>query len=201
MYAQKDFSKVEIYKLWKKLTNRENTQNDYRFHYDSTVIDFIDSLKASGIDTLGVYSEQNVGSTFIDSCICGLIPWMASVQWIDKGITYQRRITDCCSFETKIIDNSVLIRYYLNNTKQIDNDMIMPCITSVSRDKNGELSIDFSMIDHTTHYLIYCDINNHSKFVNFEKFELKNKESIFHKDNNNSIINSWKELIKNQLKE
>ena len=77
----------------------------------------------------------------------------------------------------------------------------MPNITSVSRDKNGELEFSFSMIDHTTHYLIYCDLNNHSRFITFEAYDFENKESIFYDDNNNSIIKSWRDMIKNQLNE
>lgn len=201
IYSQTDLSKDEIYKEWTKMTNRSKTQFDYKFHFDSIVVSFIDSIKSQGIDTIGAYGEQYVGSYTLDSCQCGLIPWMTVIQWIENGKTYHRMIMKCCSFETKKINSSVLIRYYINNTHRLDTERIMPNITSASRDKNGELEIGFSMIDHTTHYLIYCDLNVHSKFITFEEYDFENKESLFHSDNNNSIIKSWRDMILNQLYE
>ena len=77
----------------------------------------------------------------------------------------------------------------------------MPHITSVSRDEDGELSYTFSTIDHTTHYAIYCKIKDHSRFVKFEEYDFRDEECIFYKENNNSIIKSWKNIIDNQIKE
>ena len=201
IYSQTNLSKDEIYKSWTKTTNRTKTQFDYRFHFDSIVVSFIDSLKSQGIDTIGAYGEQYVGSFTLDSCQSGLIPWMTAIQWIDKGKTYHRMLMESCSFETKSINSSVLIRYYINNTHRLVKEHIMPNITSVSRDKNGELEFSFSMVDHTTHYLIYCDLNNHSRFITFEEYDFENEESLFHSDNNNSIIKSWRDMILNQLYE
>jgi len=201
IYSQTTYSKDEIYKSWTKITNRTKTQFDYRFHFDSIVISFIDSLKDSGIDTIGAYGEQYVGSYTIDSCECGMIPWMSVVQWIDNGQTFHRLMTECCDFKTKKINNSVMLRYYAICKNRIDHERILPNISSVSKDKKGEILLTFSMIDHTTHYLIYCDLNNHTRFLTFEEYDFANKESIFYYDNNNSIIKSWRDMIRGQIKE
>ena len=47
----------------------------------------------------------------------------------------------------------------------------------------------------------YCDLNNHSRFITFEEYDFENQESLFHADNNNSIIKSWRDMILNQLYE
>jgi hypothetical protein len=44
-YSQTDYSKEDVYKSWIRTTNRTNTQPDYRFHFDSVVVDYIDNLK------------------------------------------------------------------------------------------------------------------------------------------------------------
>ncbi|NMC58489.1 MAG: hypothetical protein GYA51_03745 [Candidatus Methanofastidiosa archaeon] len=201
IYSQTNYSKEEIYKLWTKITNQTKTQFDYKFHFNPVVINFIDSLKDSGIDTIGAYGEQYVGAYTLDSCKCGMTPWMTVVQWIDNGQTFHRLMTECCHFKTKKINNSVMIRYYANCKSQIDHEWILPNITSVSKDKNGEILLTFSMIDHTTHYSIYCDLNNHTRFLTFEMYDFVNKESIFYYDNNNSIIKSWRDMIISQIKE
>jgi len=194
-------SKKEIYLSWIKHDNDRENPDNYKIGFDSIVSVFIDSLKVCNVDTIGAYEQDHVGSESLDSCMCGIIPWEANVHWIENGITYHRRFTKCCIYETKQIDYSVLINYYSATKTRIDNERIMPVITGTSKDKNGETLIEFSIVDHTTDFTLYCTLNGHSRFTRFQYYDLENKDGIFQKDNENSTINSWRKMIENQIEE
>jgi len=200
-HAQADYSKEELHEAWKKVVNQPVAPSDYRLYVDSVTLHFTDSLKAAGVDTIGIYEKRYDGLYALDSCRCGHNPRVAVVQWVDNGHTFHRQLTKCCLFKTKEIDYSALIQYYTANFKQLNRAKIMPNIISISRDEDGELSFIFSMVDHTTRYLIYCEVGDHSKFVQLEEFDFENENSIFHSENNSSIIKSWRDIIESQLEE
>ena len=110
-------------------------------------------------------------------------------------------MTECCRSEIKPIVSSALIKYYNNCMVKIDQERIFPVITGAFYNTKGEMLFNEVMIDHTTWYSIYCDLKGKSKFVSFQKFELENEDNLFHKDNLNSIINSWRKIIDNQIDE
>lgn len=200
-FSQRTVTKDEIYKSWPDYFETRNNPDNYKVGFDSIVSVFIDSLKINNIDTIGVYEQDYVGAEVLDSCLCGIIPWEAYVHWIDKGVTFHRKFTECCKYEPIIIKYSVLINYYVAAKTKIDNEKIMPVITGTSKDKNGDPLIEFSMVDHTTDFTLYCDLNGHSRFTRFQYYDLENKEGIFQKDNENSTINSWRKMIDNQIEE
>ncbi len=202
VYSQELMTKQEIYQNWNKQnTERDNPEN-YKIGFDSIVVAFVDSLKNYNIDTLGVYEQDYVGAELLfDSCMCGIIPWEAHIDWIKNGLTYHKKITEGCQSKSKRIEYSVLINYYISAKSKIDKERIMPVIIGTSKDKAGHISIDFSMVDHTTDYTIYCTLNGHIRFTRFQYYDLVTKEGIFQKDNENSAINSWRKMIDNQIKE
>lgn len=200
-YPQGEISKQEIYSYWIKNNNSRERPFNYRIRLDSVVVVLIDKLKDSGIDTLGVYEEDYVGADASDSCMCETIPWIAYVQWIDNGLTYQQKVTKYCEFMPIQIDYSALISYYISTKTKISKGRIMPVITGASRNKKGDISLNIQMIDHTVHYSIYCDLNGKSRFTTFEQFEIENEKNLFYRDNLNSAINKWRKMIENQIKE
>lgn len=201
LFSQGKISKQEIYAQIHDNMNKHNVTGGYKTHFDSVVVHVLDSLKVSGVDTLGAYAEEYVGSYFLDTCQCGNIPWIASVQWVHNGETYYQALTARCHYKPVRISYSTLIRYYINCMTTIDKETIMPVITGASINKNGEILYDMEMVDHTTHFTIYCDVKGHSKFTTFEDYFLENKKNIFYNDNINSTINSWRKMIVSQINE
>lgn len=201
IYSQNLMSKKEIYLSWTKHDNDRENPDNYKIGFESIVSTFIDSLKVFGVDTIGAYEQDYVGSEVLDSCLCGIIPWEAYVHWIKNGKIYHRRFTKCCINETKQIEYSVLINYYSATKTKIDNERIMPVITGTSKGKNGETLIDFLIVDHTTDFTLFCTLSGHSRFTRFQYYDLENKDGIFQKDNENSTINSWRKMIENQIEE
>ena len=201
VYSQGLMNKNEIYSNWNKHDKERENPDNYKIGFDSIVSAFIDTLKINNIDTIGVYEQDYVGAEVLDSCMCGIIPWEAYVQWIDKGVTFHQKFTECCKYEPIIIKYSVLINYYIAAKTKIDKEKIMPVITGTSRDKNGEILIEFSMVDHTTDFTLFCTLKGHSRFTRFQYYDLVNQEGIFQKDNENSTINSWRKMIDNQIDE
>jgi hypothetical protein len=200
-YSQVEMSKQEIYKHEISTSWEINKPDIFRTRFDSAIVKLIDNLKFSGVDTIGAYSEEDVGSYFLDSCQCGNIPWIGYIYWIQNGINYCQRVSCRCMFEAVEIENSVLISYYINAKNQIDNNMIMPVIIRMSKNEKGEILSDIEMVDHTIHYNIYCDLNGHSRFTTFQQYFLENENNLFYKDNQNSVINSWRKMIINQIEE
>jgi len=199
--SQVKMSKQEIYTHMISTSFEFNKLEIYRTRFDSNMVKLIDSLRHSGVDTIGAYSEEDVGSYFLDSSQCGIIPWTGYIHWVKNGMTYYQKISRRCKFKASEIDNSILIRYYINAKKQIDNEMIMPVITGMSKNKNGEILFDMEMVDHMVHYNIYCDLNGHSRFTTFQQYYLDNANNLFYEDNLNSVINSWRKMIINQIEE
>ena len=200
-YSQNKMSKQEIYNYWNKTSKEIENLDNYKTQFDSVIVKYIDNLKSSGIDTIGAFSMEDVGSETFDTCECGIIPWVAYVQWQQNGKTFHQKITKCCNFKPKEIESSTLINYYNEFMVQIDKEIIMPVITGTSKGEKGEILLNMDMIDHTTHYLIYCELNEHSKFTTFDKYELENEDNIFYADNLNSKINSWRKKIETQINE
>ena len=201
VYSQYRMTKPEIYKYWIETSKYLDDVDFYKTGFDSMVVNYIDNLKVAGIDTIGAYSLDYVGYFTSDTCKCGIIPWVAYVQWTKKGKTFHQKITKCCHFKSKIIGYSVLIKFYTYNKKNIDNERIMPIIHGATKGKNGDIILDMAMIDHTEHYSIYCYLNGHSKFTTFEPFYLEKEDNIFYSDNINSTIINWQKLIENQINE
>lgn len=200
-YSQQMLNKNEIFSYWINNNNGRENPSNYRIRLDSLVVDFIDKLRDNGIDTIGAYEVDYVGAYAIDSCMCQTIPWIAYVQWFDDGKTYHQKITKCCKFKPIQINHSVLIRYYISAQDRIDNKRIFPIITGASKNEKGEILLNLLMIDHTNHYSIYCDLNGQTRFTAFEQYELEDNKNLFYNDNTNSIINSWRKMIDNQIKE
>ena len=173
--------------------------DQYKTHFDSLVVSTIEKLKKSGIDTIGVYEEKYIGSLSPDSCLCGLIPWVAYLQWKKNGITYNQKITECCKSDPTKIKNSMLIEYYIACKKLIQPEIIFPTITGASKNVKGELLYKISIIDHTTQYSIYCNLKHDFKLTSFKQSYLDDQKSIFYHDNLEARIRSWHKIIINQI--
>jgi hypothetical protein len=200
-YSQKNMSKQEVYSYLVKNEKKTNNIDSYKKLFDAAVVNIIDTLKKSGIDTLGVYAAYSVGYMTSDTCECGIVPWAAYVEWIYNGKAFYKKVTKCCNGVSLNIESSVLIGYYVNNKKLIDNEKIMPVITGALKKRNGKVIFDMITVDHTIHYLMYCDLNGIIKFVSFEQFYLENEKGLYFRENNDSKINSWRIMTGNQIKE
>ena len=200
-YSQIKIDKQEILSKWREMEKKFTKPIEYKNQFDSLVVDYIDRLKLSGVDTIGAYLKKYVGAITVDSCKCGATPWIAYIQWIKNGHAFHQKITECCKFEIKPIERSVLIRYYDNCRVKIDKESIMPVITGASYNNKGEMLFHYTDIDHTTLYSIYCDLHGKSTSVTFEKYELESEANLFHTENLNSNLNSWRKIIDNQIDE
>jgi len=202
-FSQDKISKEEIYAHWLKSKQKRTLDERYQSHFDSIVINTINSLKDSGIDTFGVYILDFVRTVRLDSCeeANGKWEWVAFIQWIKNKETYHQKLTKRCQFIPIVLDSSTIISFYIANKASIDRERIMPIITGASKDKNGNILFGYEGIANSTYHSIYCYLNGASKFTRFDQYELDNKNNVFYSDNINSKINSWKIMILNQIKE
>lgn len=197
--SQNRLDKNEIRSFWTEGHNYQENPDNYKLGFDSIVSCKIDSLKRSGIDTIGAFQTDDVGAFTLDSCQCGIIPWTAYVQWVDKGLTYHQKFTKCCRFDPVQIPYSILILYYKNARKKIDKEQIMPVITEVKPDPKEKFILTLEIVDHSTDFTIYCDLNGQRRFTTFRYWDIDNENSLFHDENNNSAINSWRKIIEDQI--
>jgi hypothetical protein len=196
-FTQNKASKKEIYDCWNK-EMKKLSKNEIKAKLTPEILLFTENLKRQGVDTIGVYIEEYVGSITSDSCKCGIIPWMSYIHWSKAGTKYFQKITKCCFFDQHEFTYSPIIDYYLNNKLKIDNAIIMPVILSASKNRWGRITkYETESIDHSTQHSIYLDINGHYKYIAFDQFELDNVSNLFYLENNNSIINAWIKHINN----
>jgi len=200
-YAQRKVSKIEVYSSWEKGLNEKVKVGGYKPHFNHVVVAFVDSLKASGVDTVGVYAAEYVGYVTVDSCMCDVNSWTAYVHWIKNGDVFHQKITMGCKFKPVLIGYSTLINYYISCRKNIDGERIVPVITYAKRNRKGDVIYGIEIVDHTIHYSIFCDIYGKSKFVTFDQNELEEKSNLFYYENINSTINSWRKMVENQMAE
>ena len=198
-YSQDTLSKKEIYNIWRyEIENRKIIDTNF----DSIIVSFVDSLKMSMVDTLGIFSRVVTGSYLRnDTCESGVSPWTAHIQWIKNGVTYTRKITQYCTFLTKEIDSSSLITYYLNNKEIIDKERIMPVILNATIKSNRKVVFSSQSTSSSTIYEIYCEYLGNSKFTRFEDYFFENEKNIYYSDNINSKTNIWRKLIEKQIRE
>ena len=200
-HPQGKISKKEILANMGEIDKSRIKNTGYKLNFDSIVVKEIDYLKDEGIDTVGVYSEVYSGFETTDSCECGITPWVSYIQRIKNGKTFQKKITKCCRFEPINIKNSTIIRYYIKSKEIIDKERIIPLVTGLHRYENGKSAVIMVIVDHTTHYNIYCEFGGKQSFITFEQFDIENENNLFHFENNNTAINSWRKLIQNQINE
>jgi hypothetical protein len=200
-YPQMEISKEEIRNRFIADFSFYRKIDQYKTHFDTSVVSTIEKLKKSGIDTLGVYEERYIGSLSQDTCLCGSIPWIVYLQWKRKGLTYNQKITECCKSDSIRIKSSPLIEYYIACKKLIEPEIILPVITGASKNIKGEFLYNTNLIDHTTQYSIYCSLNHDFKLTSFKQSYLDDKKSIFYQDNLKSRIRSWHKIIMDQIKE
>ncbi len=207
-FSQTKMSKKETLLEWNKIENlnKKRLEKEYgeqmkKLPFEAKVVDFIDSLKNNGIDTIGVFSQVSVGSYSTDSCDNDFSPWESFIHWIENGKVFQKEFREFCNFETIRIDYSTIISYYNNCKSELKKEKIYPVITKGERTKSGKPDIEFMMVDHTTHFTILCLEGNDSIQKNFTGYDLEAKEGMFYEENQNSRINSWTNLILNQLNE
>lgn len=207
-FSQTKMSKKEILLEWNRIENltKKRLEKKYgnqlkRLPFEPKVIAFIDSLKKEGIDTIGVFNQVSVGYYSLDSCDNETSPWISYVQWGNDGAVFHRTLRQFCENPTISIPYSTIIDYYNCCPNELKKEKIIPVITGCTIDKIGELSIESLIVDHTVHYTIFCLQNNDSIQVNFEEYELEEKQNLFYVENNNSRIKSWMNMIENQIQE
>ena len=122
-FSQTKMSKKEILLELNKIENlnKKRLENEYgeqmkKLPFDTKVVDFIDSLKNNGIDTIGVFSQVSVGYYSNDSCDNDFSPWESFIHWIDNGKVFQKEFRQFCNFNTIRLNCSTIISYY-NNCK------------------------------------------------------------------------------------
>jgi len=201
-------TKSEILLEWNRIEkiNKERLEEEYgeqfkKLPFETKVVDFIDSLKNNRIDTIGVLSNVSVGYYSTDSCDNDSSPWESYVHWIKNGKTFHKAFRQFCNFKTTQIDYSTIFSYYNNCKPELKREKIMPVITKGIKDKNGKPKFEFFMVDHTVHFTILCLQGSDSIQINFTEYDLETKEGMFYKENKNSRINSWTNMIINQINE
>ena len=196
--SQGKLTKSEIYSM----VCYEENRNKIEVNFDSSVVVIADSLKNLRIDTVGIFSWTLHGG-FLESSMkyCEQSLWTAYVHWVKNGLAYHQKINSKCTFEPKLLSNSELIDFYIDNKIAINENRIMPVITNVTLNEKGKYIITSVMTNRNTIFNIYCELHGNSVLKTFDNDYLENKENIFYEENNSSIIKRWWELTENQINE
>ena len=196
-YSQNIINKDEIYSYWHTTKYYQVRSAENVYMLDSVIISIIDSLKALGVDTIGLYNLDYIKYGRLHRGASW--DWVAYIQWIKNRKTYNQKITRYQISDEEIIDSSVIIKYFIDNKNVIKNEQIMPVITGASINEKGDTLFSIEGIGNSEYHSIYCCLNGESKFTRFDQYELDNKNNIFYLDNKNSKINKWLKLIQNQI--
>lgn len=196
-YSQNIMNKNKIYSYWLKTKDYQVRSSENIYMLDSAIISIIDSLKAMGVDTIGLYNLDFIKYGRFHTG--GSWDWVAYIQWISNCKTFNRKITKYHISNEEIIDSSVIIKYYIDNKDVIKNEQIMPVITGASINEKEDTLFSIEGIANSKYHTIYCYLSGDSKFTRFDQYELDNKNNVFYLDNKNSKINRWVELIQNQI--
>jgi hypothetical protein len=202
IYGQQKTNNADFYSYWKQNNEKKITENSYKSHFGKQAENHIDSLISIGIDTIGAYTEAFPGYKSNDECDAGSnSPWVTYVQWEKNGKAFQKEFTQSCRFKEKKIGIAMIIRYYINASLKIKKETLYPVITKIYRSNNGKIkNYDTSYIDHCACYSIYCLIKRDAILKRFDEYQINEKTNVFYKQNMESAINSWRNMIDNQVK-
>lgn len=189
--------KQEIIKSEK--LKQQNRQNNTIKSLEPSIRIIYDSLKASGIDTICILTRGYPGAWSNDSCDNKAIPWESFIQWKYNNRYYFLQGKSICKFETICIPKSTMIEYYLTNMDSIKSSIIIPCIVNVKKNKKGGLECDIVMIDHTTQYKLFIDINSNIYNYFYTYFDVTEEKLLFIEENRNSFINKWRIEVEKQI--
>jgi hypothetical protein len=201
IYCQHKANNVDFYSYWKLQNNEKKiTENSYKSQFSKQVVNHIDSLISIGIDTIGVYHEAFPGYKTSGECDAGSDPWTTYVQWEKNGKAYQKEFTQRCKFKEQEIGIAMIIRYYINASSKIKNEIIYPVITKINRYKNGKIKSSVSSyIDHCACYKIFCLIKRDATLKRFDEYQINENTNLFYQQNMESATNSWRKMIENQI--
>jgi len=202
IYGQHKTNNADFYSYWKQQNKKKITDNSYKSHFCKQAESHIDSLIASGIDTIGAYTEEFPGYLSSDECNAGSnSPWVTYVQWEKNGKAFQKEFTQSCRFKEKEIGTAIIIRYYINAGFKIKKETIYPVVIKIIRSRNGKIKNYLSSyIDHCACYSIFCLIKQDAVLKRFDEYEIDEKTNLFHQQNVESATNSWRNMIENQVK-
>lgn len=197
--AQEKLTKNEIYSYWCYI---EENRKKIESHFDSTVVAYVDSLKFLKVDTIGIYSESSSPCFILTKeGLNSISPWTAYILWVKNGKSFYQKIDKFKVFKPIVIKDSKLITFYINNKDAINSNRIMPIITDASMNEKGKFRFSTQTSSDYTAFAIYCELRGNSVLKTYRDYGLNIEDDLFYKENNNSIIKRWKELIKNQIVE
>lgn len=203
IWGQKKANYNDFDNYWRKYYSERTTINSYKSHFGKQAENCIDSLRKIGVDTIGAYIESFPGYRTDNDCdMCASYPWTTYLQWENKGKVFQRKFKECCQFKEKRIETAVIIRYYVNASLKIKKETIFPVIIKIIRSKKGEITGTVtSEIDHCAYYTIFCLVKGDIVLKRFNEYQIEEKKNLFYQRNIESAINSWRNIIENQVKD
>lgn len=192
MIAQTPTDKNKLYNQFLKDKANQIKKTGNRLDY--LVIEFMDSLRKEGVDTIGIYQINYDGFHSFDTC--SFYSNLAiTVQWLFNGLYYHKDLISRCNNSTIQLAESSIISFYQLHQSSIDTSHILDALTSIEGDL---MTILFS--SHDIKYHFYCEINGKKYYSSFRNLDLTSEQGMFYEENQASIINQWKKYIEEQLK-
>lgn len=200
-FSQNEITKDELIKyVVNQQHNRVSFQDNNEIFYPQ-IIETYDSLNMLGVDTIGIYLEEHIGSVFDPDYCIGDEPWFGYVFWEKHDSSKMKKITKYCKSAPLVFPDAVLIRYAINAYPKLSTSYILPVTLGGYINIKGDTILEQSWIDHTTEYTLYCELGEKKVLRSYDEFEISESTSIFYDHNRTSIIKSWRELVTNQLNE
>lgn len=204
--ADRYLSKDEVRAYWNNNLKIDIKQGFSSFP-DSLMVDFVNDLKATGVDTIGGfycsgYLKTIPLSEYIEQKVvdCDGTHWTGFVYWKSKGFTYSKMFFKHCNFPKRIISSSVLLDFGVQNMDTLKRESIIQINGVCTDDKGAVKNIEIhDLNEYGTRFMICCEIDTAVVFKTFELDDIENVNYLFHNENQSSIQNQWRMLIEKEI--
>ena len=200
-FGQRNLTKDEILKYWNLPSDKRKDSNivvDSDSALNVRLINLVDSLQESKVDSLIIFSTAYPGYVSTSKCDTGMFPITSFVIWNKDGLTHIRKLQGKCISE--ITKNSLhLFDLFDNKRQKLESEIFMPVIFCGQMNKDGTVSYSYSWIDHEPNYSFYYNIDGNSNSFHFCQSYLENKKSLFWNYNLSLSAYHWWKQVKNEI--
>ena len=180
----------------------QKISNEY---FDTLVNNYVDELRANGIDTFCIYQDYCVGCSYMwqgkDTCNFGGLFVPTYIFWKNKGQTFMTIKDNCFDYSIIEIPRDSIWSFFFKNQDIIKKEEIK--IPQYVEIKNGKEEVFSSIIDHSQHQrikiivgqntVINKDINDY--YLEKEIGYFGGDKNINYEYNINSYLNNFRLLI------
>ncbi len=194
--GQNLLQKSEIYNSWIKshpASYNCDTAID-QLSYDSVIEaqikTTIESLRATGVDTLLILVNSHPGTLIADTCRASHYPAEVYVFWRLARKDSLKKNPDKCGLNEIITRCTPVFEFFSKNTDQLGREYIMPVILS-ARKQADQVIYDRIISSDIDEYVLYYSIHDHCRLFTFSKADITYKNSIFYSDNLKTKAYQW----------